>query len=114
MDAVGGFGPRAVLSGLFLLTMGLTNVISNNAAAVLLAPIAIEMVGSLDIDPKPFLMAITYGASLAFLSPVGYQTNTLIYGPGQYRFTDFARVGSALSVLFWIIATILIPAAWSF
>lgn len=112
LGAVGGFGPHAVLSAVFLLTMVLTNIISNNGAAVLLAPIAVQMAESLSVSPRPFLFAIAYGASLAFMTPVGYQTNTLIYAPGQYRFTDFTRVGTPLNILFWIIGSLLIPYFW--
>ena len=112
LGAVGALGPHAVLSAIFLLTMVLTNIISNNGAAVLLAPIAIEMAETLSVSPRPFLFAIAYGASLAFMTPVGYQTNTLIYGPGQYRFTDFTRVGTPLNILFWLIGSLLIPFFW--
>lgn len=112
MDVVGQYGPEAMLGGLFFLTMMLTNVISNNAAAVLLAPIAIDMAEAMGVNVRPYLMAITYAASLSFMTPVGYQTNTLIYGPGQYKFTDFTLVGTPLNIIFWIIGTLLIPVIW--
>lgn len=110
--AVGDLGPMAVLSGFFLLSMALTNVISNQATAVLLAPIAIQSASALGVEVRPLLVAVTYAASLSFITPVGYQTNTLVYGPGHYRFGDFVRVGTPLDAVIWILATVLIPLFW--
>lgn len=111
---LGQLGPRAVLSGYFLLTMLLTAMISNQATAAILASLAIETAGGLGVEARPFLIAITFPASLSLVTPWGYQTNTLIYGPGRYRFTDFTRVGAPLNLLFWILGTIFIPLFWAF
>lgn len=108
------FGPTAVLSAFFFLSMMLTNLISNQATAALLAPIAIEASTGIGINAEPLLVAVTMAASLSFMSPIGYQTNTMIFGPGQYKFMDFVKVGTPLNLFFWIIGTFSIPLFWPF
>jgi di/tricarboxylate transporter len=111
---VGGMGPVAALAVVYLMTSIMTDTMSNNAAAVLLAPIAISTAEQLGISPRPLLMAITFAASTGFSTPVGYQTNTMIYNPGGYKYTDFLRTGVPLSITFWILSVIFIPRLWSF
>jgi di/tricarboxylate transporter len=114
VGAVGHLGPVAVLAVIYLMTSIMTDTMSNNAAAVLLAPIAISTAQTIGVDPRPLLMAITFAASTGFSTPVGYQTNTMIYNPGGYKYTDFLRTGVPLSIIFWILSVIFIPRIWSF
>jgi di/tricarboxylate transporter len=109
---LGPYGPMALVAAFYLITALLTETMSNNATVALLAPIAIVAAESVGMDPRGLLFAVTFAASASFMTPVGYQTNTLIYGPGGYRFGDYVRVGTPLNLIFWIIATIMIPRLW--
>ena len=112
IDGVGRFGPIVLLAAFFGATMLLTEVMSNNATVALLLPIAITTAHSIDANPRAFMFAVVFAASSSFMTPVGYQTNAMIYGPGQYRFVDFIRVGAPLNLIFWVLGTLLIPWFW--
>jgi di/tricarboxylate transporter len=104
-------GTLAVLCGL---TMVFTNVMNANAAAVLVFPIGVEAASHLDASPMPFVIGIVMGAAASFATPIGYQTNLMVYGPGGYRFVDFVRIGAPLSLLVWGLSVALIPHFWPF
>ena len=108
------FNPVVILALIYLATAVLTEIMSNNAAAVILAPIAISIASAMHVNPRPFLVAITFAASTSFATPIGYQTNTMIYAPGNYRFTDFTRIGGPLNLIFLGVAVLLIPLLWAF
>jgi len=109
-----GAGPWLTLSAIYLVTMILTEALSNASTAVLMVPVAISAAAALGVDPKPMLMAVTYAASNGFVTPVGYQTNAMVYGAGNYRYADFLKAGIPLNILFWVIASLLIPRIWPF
>ena len=104
--------PAAVVFAVFLLTTIFTEVVSNNAVAVIMTPIAIGLALALGLDPRPLVVAAMIGASCAFATPIGYQTNTLVYGPGGYKFTDFMRIGIPLNLSMSVLVSLVIPLIW--
>jgi di/tricarboxylate transporter len=109
-----GFSPVMILGGFILLTSISSQILSNNATAVLLLPIAVSTALNLGVNPKPFIMAVVFGASACFATPIGYQTNLMVYGPGGYRFSDYFKLGIPLNLLVVILGTILVPRFWPF
>ena len=101
-----GLSPAVVLGLFYLFTALITNVVSNNASVVLMIPVAIEAAEAIGADPFTFVLAVTFGASTAMLTPIGYQTNLMVYGPGGYKFTDFFRVGAPLQLLLTVVTTL--------
>jgi di/tricarboxylate transporter len=106
--------PLVLLWMVFLLTVLLTEVLSNNATAVMMVPIVVTLAHSLGVSHWPFVMAVTVAASTAFALPMGYQTHMMVYGPGGFKFSDFLRVGIPLNIICWITACLLIPVIWPF
>jgi di/tricarboxylate transporter len=112
VEPFGGLGDVGLLLGVLLATIVVTEMISNNAAAVLLFPIALATASAAGLDPRPFAIAVAIGASSSFLTPIGYQTNTMVYGIGGYRFGDFARLGFPLTILMVVVSVTIIPLVW--
>jgi di/tricarboxylate transporter len=106
--------PIALLWLIFILTICITEVLSNNATAVMLVPIVMTLAQEIGVSPRPFIMAVTVAASTAFALPMGYQTHMMVYGPGGYKFTDFLRLGLPLNLICWVVSCLLIPHIWPF
>lgn len=111
-SVLGPFGPAVVVSGVYLMTTVMTELISNAATAALMAPLALAVAESMSWEPRALLFAVAFACSASFMTPIGYQTNTMIYGPGQYRFTDFLKVGGPLNLTLWLLASFFLPRLW--
>ncbi|MEZ5796178.1 MAG: SLC13 family permease [Paracoccaceae bacterium] len=107
-----GLPPFFLILAVYFIGMMLTEFLSNNAVAVLYTPVAIELANKLGHDPRPFAVAVMFSATLAFATPIGYQTNMMVYGPGGYRFSDFTRVGVPLNLIIMLVASAMIPILW--
>jgi di/tricarboxylate transporter len=114
ITGLGSWGPTVVLTAIVILASVMTSFLSNNAVAVLLTPVVIQAAASLAVSPRPFIIAVAIGASACFATPIGYQTNTLVYGAGGYRFRDFIKVGLPLNIIFCVLAVYFIPKFWPF
>ena len=106
--------PFVMVSLIYLMTMVLTEMASNAATAIIMTPIAISVAMQIGLDPKPFIFSVCFAASASFITPIGYQTNLMVYGPGGYKFSDYVKVGLPLAIFLWIMATFLIPVLWPF
>ena len=107
-----GMSPFVMILCVYLLGLVLTEFLSNNAVAVIYTPIAIQLAQSMGLDPRPFAVAVMFSATLAFSTPVGYQTNMMVYGPGGYRFSDYVKIGLPLNIIVWLLVSALIPILW--
>ena len=104
--------PRVLLALIYLITMILTEVSSNAATAIIMTPIALAVSQQMGLEPRTFIFAVAFAASASFITPVGYQTNLMVYGPGGYKFIDYIKVGLPLAVIFWISAIFILPLIW--
>ncbi len=108
------WAPWIAVSVLYLVTSLATEVVTNNAAAVILTPVALSMAAALEVEPRALILAVCFAASASFMTPTGYQTNMMVYGPGNYRFADFTRIGLPLNLMFWLLASVLLPVLFPF
>jgi di/tricarboxylate transporter len=107
-------GPIAVLAAIYLATTLLTELVTNAGTAAIMVPIAIQAAQGLGLSPRPFVIGVALAASCSFLSPIGYQTNLLVHGPGGYRLRDYLRLGTPLMILLWIVSVLLLPVLYPF
>jgi len=114
VSMTGDSGPWVALSVTYLLVSVITEVITNNACAALMFPICLETAKLYNVSERPFLIALVLAASASFSSPIGYQTNMMVYGPGGYKFLDFFKVGAPLNLILWAMASLAIPFIWPF
>ena len=106
--------PYLLLALIYFITMILTEIASNAATAIIMTPITLSLAANFGLDPKPFIFAVCYAASASFITPVGYQTNLMVFGPGGYRYSDYIKVGLPLGLILWVVSVIMIPMIWPF
>lgn len=114
IDLVKDFGAVGLLAAIYFMTTVFTEVITNNAAAALVFPVAISAATQAGLNPMPFAVAVAIAASSSFATPFGYQTNLIVYGPGRYKFKDFIKVGVPLNMIFMLVTMVVIPLVWDF
>jgi len=107
-----GLPPWALILAIYAIASFMTEIVSNNAVAVILTPVAIGLAHSVGVDPRPLVVAVMFAASASFATPIGYQTNTLVFGPGGYRFSDFLKVGVPMNVIMALTVSLLVPLIW--
>ena len=112
INSLGSIGPAALMAGIFLATTALSQVMSNSATTVLMAPIVLRVGLDMGLSVQPLLMIVAVSASTAFLTPIGTTTNLMVTTPGDYRFQDFLRVGIPLVFIFLVVSLILVPRIW--
>ena len=113
VGATQALGPYGIIAGIVVATTLLTNVVTNNGAVALMFPVALSIAQSQGFDPRAVMVAMTLAGSLALITPIGYQTNLMVYGPGNYTFFDFTRVGGPLQILLWIVIVVVAPLVWA-
>jgi di/tricarboxylate transporter len=113
ISGVGG-SPWLSLAAIYGVTLVVTELITNNAAAALMFPFALATAQNLEVNPVAFVVAVMMAASAGFATPIGYQTNLMVYGPGGYRFGDYLRIGVPLDILIWVLTVLIAPLVWPF
>jgi len=113
IGAVGG-SPWLSLAFVYGMTAIVTEMVTNNAAAALMFPFALATAANLGVNPMPFIIAVMMAASASFATPIGYQTNLMVYGPGGYRFSDYLRIGVPMNLLMWTVTVLVAPLVWPF
>jgi di/tricarboxylate transporter len=114
LDLPGGWNLILILAAFYIASSILTEILSNNATIVLMAPIGIQLGVTLGVDPRPFIIAACIASSASFSTPIGYQTNTYVYSVGGYRFADFLRIGLPLNIIYMIGTVAMVPFLWEF
>jgi len=112
VDLTASYGSRAVLAGVVVATALLTEIITNNGVVAIMFPIVISVAQTLGVEPRALFVSVTLAGSMSLMTPIGYQTNLMVYGPGNHRFTDFFRVGAPLQVVLWFVVIMLAPIVW--